>query len=372
MKLDRTSVSPPLTADAPGASGPPPARPCFVVATSPHAGLLGAVIDLGADELVVGRDPLSGIWIDDPGVSRRHARLVRREDGGHAIADLGSLNGTFVNGVRVRSAPLSNGDRVQIGTASALRYATHAEADQSDVRLRKAIAAGGIGTWSWDAAGDLLALGPESERLLGLPVGEGLRAWTLLAPGDRERLGRALAEALVRSHPLRVEIRLAPPGRPTRWLLLRGEALVDGSGRTRRMAGALEDVTATRSLEQEVERQTALLESLSEAAVVLDGEGRVVGWNRAASALFGHGATDALGHTPAELLGAGAGPALLEPLLAAARAGERFAAEARLVAQDGRALDVELAGVPFAGSSGEPLGVILLAHRAPGRSEAPP
>jgi PAS domain-containing protein len=242
MKLDRTTLASARTADVPTAPGPAPVRPCFVVAAAPRPELIGAVIDLASDELVVGRDPLAGIWIDDPGVSRRHARIIRREDGGHAIADLGSLNGTYVNGVRVRSAPLASGDRVQIGTATSLRYGARAEPDLSDLRLRQAVAAGAVGTWTWDAAGDHLVVGPESERLLGIPAGQGLRAWDLVHPDDRAGLGRALAASLARSEPLRIELRLVLGDGATRRVALRGEGLVDGAGRTRRMAGALEEL----------------------------------------------------------------------------------------------------------------------------------
>jgi pSer/pThr/pTyr-binding forkhead associated (FHA) protein len=50
-------------------------------------------------------------------VSRRHA-LLRRDGAGHRIEDLGSTNGVYVNGLRVRRAELVAGDRLQIGGAS--------------------------------------------------------------------------------------------------------------------------------------------------------------------------------------------------------------------------------------------------------------
>ncbi len=68
------------------------------------------------DELLVGRSTSEdGKLGDDPQLSRRHARLSR--DGGRlAIEDLGSANGTFVNGARItRPTPLAVGDSVKIG-----------------------------------------------------------------------------------------------------------------------------------------------------------------------------------------------------------------------------------------------------------------
>jgi len=68
-------------------------------------------------ENLLGREKGVRIWIDDPAVSRHHARIGVR--GGRAtLEDLGSKNGTLVNGKKTRGAtPLADGDRVQIGRA---------------------------------------------------------------------------------------------------------------------------------------------------------------------------------------------------------------------------------------------------------------
>ncbi len=64
----------------------------------------------------VGRDPRCAIVLNDPTVSARHARLEYR-DGVWLITDLGSTNGTFVNGQRVQRQVLRRGDTVQFGRA---------------------------------------------------------------------------------------------------------------------------------------------------------------------------------------------------------------------------------------------------------------
>ena len=66
------------------------------------------------DRTTIGRSPDNDIFLDDVTVSRMHAVLVAR-DGGFAVEDQGSLNGTFVNRRRIDSAPLENGDELQIG-----------------------------------------------------------------------------------------------------------------------------------------------------------------------------------------------------------------------------------------------------------------
>src|SRR5690348_3762832 len=62
----------------------------------------------------IGRHDQNDIMLAGPTVSTRHA-TVRREGVGVVIEDEGSLNGTFVNGVRVEQQLLEDGDRVQIG-----------------------------------------------------------------------------------------------------------------------------------------------------------------------------------------------------------------------------------------------------------------
>ncbi len=66
------------------------------------------------ERTTIGRSPDCDIFLDDVTVSRTHAALVER-DGELFIEDLGSLNGTFLNRKRIESAPLENGDELQVG-----------------------------------------------------------------------------------------------------------------------------------------------------------------------------------------------------------------------------------------------------------------
>ncbi|MFM8625617.1 MAG: FHA domain-containing protein [Actinomycetota bacterium] len=69
---------------------------------------------LGAGTTSIGRSAESDIVLDDITVSRHHSEIVR-VDGRHVVRDRGSLNGTYLNQVRVDAAELSQGDEVQIG-----------------------------------------------------------------------------------------------------------------------------------------------------------------------------------------------------------------------------------------------------------------
>lgn len=67
-----------------------------------------------ADVVGVGRSPESDVFLDDVTVSRRHAEF-RRGAAGWSVRDVGSLNGTYVNRVRVDDQRLNGGDEVQVG-----------------------------------------------------------------------------------------------------------------------------------------------------------------------------------------------------------------------------------------------------------------
>jgi pSer/pThr/pTyr-binding forkhead associated (FHA) protein len=61
-----------------------------------------------------GRHPESDIFLDDITVSRRHAE-IRHDETDFRIVDMGSLNGTYINKLRVEESDLSSGDEIQIG-----------------------------------------------------------------------------------------------------------------------------------------------------------------------------------------------------------------------------------------------------------------
>jgi DNA-binding winged helix-turn-helix (wHTH) protein len=77
---------------------------------------VGGSVTLDAGEHVLGRDPDVEVYLDSPGVSRRHA-LITIAEGRATIADLGSKNGTFVGEQQVhRSRVLSDGDIIAVGS----------------------------------------------------------------------------------------------------------------------------------------------------------------------------------------------------------------------------------------------------------------
>jgi pSer/pThr/pTyr-binding forkhead associated (FHA) protein len=89
----------------------PPGTAELLVMRGPNA---GSRFRLDGDLTTAGRHPDSDIFLDDVTVSRRHAEFYR-EGGRFTVRDVGSLNGTYVNGTRIEEAELLGGAEVQIG-----------------------------------------------------------------------------------------------------------------------------------------------------------------------------------------------------------------------------------------------------------------
>ncbi|MGW2821378.1 FHA domain-containing protein [Streptomyces sp. NPDC001443] len=93
----------------------------LVVRRGPNS---GSRFLLDGELTTAGRHPQSDIFLDDVTVSRRHVEFRRGQDGTFTVADVGSLNGTYVNRERIDEVPLANGDEVQIGKYRLVFYAS--------------------------------------------------------------------------------------------------------------------------------------------------------------------------------------------------------------------------------------------------------
>lgn len=111
----------------------------IVVVKGPSAGL---EVRLTKQETIIGRDERADLVFNSAAVSRRHARIILR-DGQYFVQDLGSSNGTFVNGQRVQqSTALKDGDEIGLSQAIVMRFhaasageaSSSSEASSEDVR----------------------------------------------------------------------------------------------------------------------------------------------------------------------------------------------------------------------------------------------
>jgi pSer/pThr/pTyr-binding forkhead associated (FHA) protein len=117
----------------------PEPRSRFVGVLRPEKGFLPAdpiSIPAGTSELAIGRQEGLGVTLADDWVSRRHA-LIRRSGDEFVLEDLGSSNGTYVDGVPIVSCVLRAGDWIQIGR-NLFRF---------EVQLDSASGVGDVTTW---------------------------------------------------------------------------------------------------------------------------------------------------------------------------------------------------------------------------------
>lgn len=93
----------------------------------------GQVFTMNTHEFTMGRHPDNQGCVDDQGISRYHAKIVR-DNAEYTIEDLNSSNGTYVNGVAVQRAELKNGDTLQLGPRVSFRFSLASSAEERVMR----------------------------------------------------------------------------------------------------------------------------------------------------------------------------------------------------------------------------------------------
>jgi len=324
-------------------------RPCLVWVSSARYSDLGKFFRIEKDESVIGRGDEVDFVVDDLGVSRRHAKVVRWPNGDCLLVDLSSRNGTYVNGLRIRASPLREGDKIQIGAVTALRFSVREQLEESEERMRRALAAAGIGTFEWNAAAGTVTLSGGAERLLeaAAPGGRARTFWEVVHPDDAERVRSALQATASSGAPCELACRVVAAEGGTRWLELRGEVFRDESGAPTHINGAIMDVTERRRVEQELGRYALVFESLNDAVLVVDGRGEIADWNGAAERMFGYAKGEVLGRRPGELLQPGEQDALTSTIIADVSRTGRWSSEVALRRKDGGECVAEGIAVPL-------------------------
>jgi len=109
-----------------------PARPrqnaYFIVISGKSVGKMFKITN---PEMVIGRATDSQIQLEDEGVSRRHVKVLWGPDGSVRIQDLQSTNGTYCDGVRIDSHLLQDGEKVQLGNATILKFSYQDDLEES-------------------------------------------------------------------------------------------------------------------------------------------------------------------------------------------------------------------------------------------------
>jgi two-component system NtrC family sensor kinase len=158
----------------------------------------GSRFELDEPLLRVGRESANAVQIHDTEVSRQHAEL-RRQGRGYTLVDLGSSNGTYVNGRRIEQRELQSGDQIQLGSTLVLYTGPAEEADEGLL--------GSIDIAQSDAPGDrsqIIRSMPQSEgsRILDFDAALPQNSWLARARSNLQVMYRT---ALAVSHTLDID-----------------------------------------------------------------------------------------------------------------------------------------------------------------------
>jgi two-component system, cell cycle response regulator len=94
----------------------------LIIISAKNQALVGKMVKLDKGEVVMGRAPDIALSCDDDGVSRKHCKIAQAPNGHFQLVDLGSTNGTYLNGIKVNVATLQDGDKVQIGANTVVKF----------------------------------------------------------------------------------------------------------------------------------------------------------------------------------------------------------------------------------------------------------
>ena len=141
------------------------------------------------DEVFLGRDLTNDLPVPEPEISRRHARFLRRGDSIY-IEDLGSTNGTFLNGARIAGPQqLKDGDLITLAENTVMSYEVKGAATEP---LKVAAAKAEPALYTPEAAPVQAAYQPVSAPVPQQPI-----APALTPQGEKKRMGWCLVVLLI-------------------------------------------------------------------------------------------------------------------------------------------------------------------------------
>jgi C4-dicarboxylate-specific signal transduction histidine kinase len=202
------------------------------------------------DVVVITFGFLALLWITAASLNRMDA--VRRTQEAAVVR----LNAELEQRVRERTLELEvlNDD---LKSRDNERQQAEQALHESDERLRLALASGEMATWNWDILSNATVWTGRCPAMAAIPpdtltsYGEFLNA---IHPEDREKVRRAVAQALEHRQPYEVEMRMVAPDGTVRWMAAKGQGFYDERGQAVRMTGIALDVTERKRVEQEIQR----------------------------------------------------------------------------------------------------------------------
>jgi PAS domain S-box-containing protein len=142
---------------------------------------------------------------------------------------------------------------LEIGTDITERRASEEKLRRSEIALRESQRLAGVGSWEWDPALDVVTWSDELHRIAGhdpnLPAPTYAEHAQLYTPESMALLDAAVKEAMATGQPFEVELEMTSRDGENRWIVGRGEVLLDPDGRVLLLRGTTQDITAHRQLE---------------------------------------------------------------------------------------------------------------------------
>ena len=243
---------------------------------------------------------------------------------------------------------------------------------KSEALLNRASDAAGVGVWELDLTTSQITWSKQARRIHGVaadhePTLE--QAINHYEPAARPVVQAAIEQALRTGEPCDFELPFIQAGGQRIWVRVIGSVEYGADGAPARLLGTIQDVTRLHRLTAELAEQHELmrvtLQSIGDAVVTTDADGRVNWLNPVAERLTGWPAAEAVGQPAAQVLRIVDGDTRLPAPDPVARCLEQRAVTVLLgpsvlLSRDGREFGIEDSAAPIRGKDGELLGVVLV------------
>jgi PAS domain S-box-containing protein len=189
------------------------------------------------------------------------------------------------------------------------RKRAEAQIRESERQLAEAQQIAHIGSWQWDITTNTVSWSDELCRIYGLKPQEGHLTYEkfldLIHPNDREHIHSYIRTAYKSRQPFSFDHRILRPDGTIRILHGRGKVVVDEQGQLLKMIGTEQDITERKEAEESLQKSQALFKALfksaPDAAILVNGEGRIERVNKQMEKMFGYSREELLGK-PVEIL----------------------------------------------------------------------